>query len=184
VKSPLPRKNGTAGNQSPRRGFTLIEIVVAMMILLLLLFSFGYLIFLSSIRARASANRDTAVTVAKNVMEKIKNLDWNSVAKERTFDGLQKPPDTPVRAGTDTQYPPSPYPTTDVDNKYKSAPSGNEVSHITTYHCVVKSFYDPEFPTSQDLLYLVVDVYWKESGGGGGFYQKSISLTSAILKKD
>jgi prepilin-type N-terminal cleavage/methylation domain-containing protein len=165
-----------------RKGFSLAEIVVAMLILVMLLFSFGYLIFLSSVRTRATSHSETAVAIAENVMEKIKGLDWSSIAKGGTYDGRTS--DTPLNAGADNQYPPSPYPEKKVDNSYKSNISGATVSHITDYYCVVRSFYDPEFPTTEDLLFLVVEVYWRETSGAGGSYQKSISLTSEIMKKE
>jgi Tfp pilus assembly protein PilV len=172
--------------QEPRkgRGFTLIEVVVSLCILILLLFSFGYLIFLSSVKMRSSAHHSTAVNLAENMMERIRALKWNEVEKEVTYNGLASPSQPPVNAGAANQFPPTPYPQTSYVNYYTSSSSGAQVSHVTSYSFIVRTYYDPDYPTSQDLLYVAIDVCWKESSGSGGSFTRKVSLVSELINNE
>ncbi len=162
-----------------KKGFTLAEIVVAMLILISLLFSFGYLLFLSSVRTRAVSSRNTAQTLAESQITRIENLPWSSIEKIQTFDGFHN--EAPVNAGQPYQFPPSPYPSTVVNNKYTNVSTNKDISHTTEYFFIVSSFYDPEFPATEDLLNVAVDVYWYE-----GYQQRKLNrlkLTTEIFNR-
>jgi len=158
-----------------RRGFSLAEIVVAMIILVLLLFSFGYLLFLSSVRTRAISSKTTAQTLAESLITRIENLQWCSIEKSCLFDGLKGT--EPVNTGLPDQFPPSPYPSTIVNNNYYS--NDKDISHSTEYFFIVSSCYDPEFPATENLLCVAVNVYWYEGAQAGKLNR--LTLTTEIF---
>lgn len=141
-----------------RKGFSLAEIVVAMLILVLLLFSFGYLLFLSSVRTRAISSKTTAQTLAESLITRIESLQWSTIEKRCCFNGLLG--EQPVNDGQPHQFPPSPYPRTVVNNNYYN--NDVDISNKTEYFFAVSSCYDPGFPTTEDLLCVSVNVYWYE----------------------
>lgn len=161
--------------RSSKKGFSLAEIVVAMLILVLLLFSFGYLLFLSSVRTRAISSKTTAQTLAEDLITRIESLQWNSIEKRCLFDGLNG--EKPIKMGQPDQFPPSPYPHTTINNNYYN--NDVDISHDTEYFFTVSSCYDPEFPTTENLLYVAVNVYWFE--GSQGRKLNRLTLTTEIF---
>jgi Tfp pilus assembly protein PilV len=174
------------GCMSCRRseGFTLIEVVVSLCILILLLFSFGYLIFLSSVNIRSSAHHSTAVNLAENMMERIRALKWADVEKGVTYDGLKEPPASSANTGASNQFPPTPYPRASYVNYYTSSTSRAQVSHETNYSFIVRTYYDPDYPATQDLLFVIIDVYWRESSSAGGSFMRKVSLSSELINSE
>lgn len=163
-----------------RGGFSILEVMIAMMLLALILFSLGLLIPISQVRVRNTANHDMAFTLAENIMEKIRGLPWENIEKNRVFRGYI--PDPAVTDGMGTQiYPPEPYPSLMYDFR-----SGDTALVTTTrsvpYVCTVKSIYDSHFGT-EDLLDVTVQVNWTEPTGSGGSAEKSVSLSSRICRR-
>ncbi|MGV8124680.1 MAG: prepilin-type N-terminal cleavage/methylation domain-containing protein [Candidatus Xenobiia bacterium LiM19] len=163
--------------RSSRKGFSLAEIVVAMLILVLLLFSFGYLLFLSSVRTRAISSKTTAQILAENLITRIENLQWDTIEKRCCFNGLQG--EKPVHDGQPDQFPPSPYPRTVVNNNYYN--NDVDISHKTEYFFTVSSFYDPEIPATEDLLCVAINVYWYEESRGRKLNR--LTLTTEIFNR-
>ncbi|MHC9544061.1 MAG: hypothetical protein AB9903_31495 [Vulcanimicrobiota bacterium] len=155
------------------QGFTILETVIAMLILTFIIFSLGILIPLSQTRIRTTSHRDMAFTIADAVLEQMQTIYWDRIRKNSTYIGnsrffdsdnqsiAEDSYDTPVNG-----YPPSPYPT--VSHNFNSAEnhgSGFVITpHLVRYVIVVRSLYSN--PSEENMVTVSVDVYWKEQSTG------------------
>lgn len=151
------------------QGFTILETVIAMLILTFVIFSLGILIPLSQTRIRNTSHRDMAFTIADAVLEQMQTIYWDRIIKNSIYIGNRRffdsdnqsiPEDlydTPVNG-----YPPSPYPV--ISHSFNSAENrGNgfvTAPHLIRYIIVVRSLYSD--PSEEDMVTVSVDVYWKE----------------------
>lgn len=158
------------------RGLTLIEVVVATIILTLLLFSLGVLIPMTQVKIRNTSHHDLAVTYAENMMEKIRAMPFDYIIVPGDFYS----PTAPAQPSHGWLFPPvPPYPTDrEVSLKlYSGDPRyepGRSLSYA--YHVITWPGDNP------DLINVEVSVYWIESSGGGGSSRtpKCVTLSSVL----
>ncbi|MGV8121326.1 MAG: hypothetical protein AB2L14_16315 [Candidatus Xenobiia bacterium LiM19] len=191
-----------------RCGFSLIEVVVATIIVMLAIFSLGVLIPLTQVRSRDISHQDVAIVLAESMIEKIRVLDWayifpenKSVGNSRVFDGRYliapnsyKPEDNmPAKINPSTPlFPPPPYPRTSYELMAGELSKGshNETDvkrHIDYYYRVTTVAYEiPPLtsstvsPSPQNMLRITVAVYWTESTGVGGSRERCFTISSSI----
>jgi len=177
--------NRSHGARSPRSGraFTLLEIIIAMLLLMLLLFSVGQVILTSQVRMKSSSRQNIGMTVADGMIESIRGMKWEDMDRVSTYDGTRNPPDPPRLAGTSRQYPPSPYPVKQAADLVPVAESGEVVASRSDYAITVRSFYDPAYPGCEDLLTVVVEVQWSEGSGSGASRSRSVKLVSEVFRR-
>ncbi|MGV8118122.1 MAG: hypothetical protein AB2L14_00010 [Candidatus Xenobiia bacterium LiM19] len=72
------------------QGFTILETVIAMLILTFIIFSLGILIPLSQTRIRTTSHRDMAFTIADAVLEQMQTIYWDRIIKNSTYVGNRK----------------------------------------------------------------------------------------------
>ena len=137
------------------KGLTLIEVVVATIILTLLLFSLGVLIPMTQVRIRNTSHHDLAVTYAENMMEKIRAMPFDSIIVPGDFYS----PTTPAQPSLGWLFPPDP-PYRELYFEISSGESRHSLSYA--YHVITWPGSNP------DLKEVEVSVYWTESSGGGG----------------
>jgi len=146
-------------------GFTILETVIAMLVLAFLIFSIGILIPLAQTRIKSTAQRDVAYTVADAVLEQMQTVYWERIKKNSTFIGSrhifnesasEDLYDIPVNG-----YPPPPYPAVSSSFYSVERHSGSTfiVPNLTRYVIVVRSIYSG---SDEDLVNVGVDVYWTE----------------------
>ncbi len=175
-------------------GFTILETVIALLILTFIIFSLGILIPLSQTRIQSTSHRDMAFTIADTVLEQMQTIYWERMQKssggETRFIGNHKffdPDNQSLAANLYTLpvngYPPSPYPT--VSHSFYSAENSGLgillTPHIVNYVLVVRSLYSGP---NEDLLAVSVDVYWRESSGRKDLGEKKISVSTMRYKRE
>jgi len=165
------------------RAFTLLEVIIAMLLLMLLLFSVGQVVLTSQVRMKNSSRQNAAMTIAEGVIESIRGMSWNDVDKVSTYDGTKSPPDSPKQAGTPRQYPPAPYPVSEMTDLIPVAESGEVVKSLSSYGIIVRTLYDPAYPGCDDLLSVTVEVHWREGSGSGASGERSVTLASGIFRR-
>ncbi len=161
------------------RGFSLLELIIAFILLILLFLSIGTLIPYSQLWMRNTASKDIATTMAESMIESIRVLDWNDVDKSgKTYSGVAAVP-TSLFHG---KFPPSPYPQKKVRNDSPSLQGDITIEGEKKYCFIVRTFYDPG--TAQgNIIKVVVGVYWdvvnnREDTG------KKVILTSKLFHKE
>jgi type II secretory pathway pseudopilin PulG len=144
------------------KGFTLLEIIVAFILLLMLLFSLGVLIPLAQVRVKNTANRDVAMTLADNMLERIRAIKFDEV-RAALYEGDKISPDPAANDGVNSpdRYPPLPYPTTTTYQSYPSAETMRIMAHQVDYFFNVDVKLDNNNP---DLKTVSVSVIWREAG--------------------
>ncbi|MDQ7823091.1 MAG: hypothetical protein RDV48_09885 [Candidatus Eremiobacteraeota bacterium] len=171
-----------------KKGISLLEIIIAMGILAFMIFSIGVLIPLSQTRSFNYSNRETALSLAENMLEKIKALNFSDIVNDATYDGELGM--DPANKGTYYQYPPAPYPSTSVDIYYPGPQSSGVLCHTIRYYLKVNSCFDTDangIPL-ETLKKVTVKVTWNQpafSGGseGGKLQNRSITLSSKVLER-
>lgn len=158
-------------------GFSLIELIVAILLFILLLCFIGILIPYSQISVRSTSHRDTAVILGQNVINSIRALPRGSISEGMECNGFTD------NGATERAYPPSPYPSVEVYSQYPDPGTLSDVQHRTGYVFVVRSQYDPPVSSNTSLFKVSVDVYWKEFQGGASV-EKKITLSSKCVKRD
>ncbi len=133
------------------RGFTLIEMIISMLLLMLILFSIGVLIPYSQVRMKKTANRDVAVLLAENMIENIRAMYFDNITSS-TYDGIEGTPAS-IDVGGSQMFPPLPYPRED----YGYLVEGNV--HQVTYTYVV---YAHAAGSPENYKEVSVSVYWSE----------------------
>jgi len=186
----------TACPLSRNGGFSLIEVVVATILVMLVVFSLGVLIPLSQVRSRNISHQDVAVMLAESMIEKIRVLGWDRIAPvdktvgvSKEFDG--KKGDDPVMING-SRFPPLPYPKMSYELMAGEVSPGSavktDVKHYMDYFYRVRTqSYAVPYPdsstatyTSKSMLKVTVAVYWSESTGEGGSHEKCFSISSSI----
>jgi type II secretory pathway pseudopilin PulG len=163
------------------RGFTLIEMIVAFILLVLLLFSLGVLIPLSQVRIKSTTHRDIALTLADNMIERMRSISFDNV-KKSLYSGENVPFDPPANQGTPEQFPPLPYPSISILRSYPSSETLEIVIHKVDYFFSVRAEADNGNP---DLTIVNVHVMWCEAGRdlkAGKSTNASINLSSKISR--
>lgn len=189
-----------------RCGFSLIEVVVATILVMLAIFSLGVLIPLTQVRSRDISHQDVAIVLAESMIEKIRVLDWDhifpenkSVGNSKVFDGryliapgYYKPEDHLPAEIKGSTFPPPPYPKTSYElmagEVSKGSTDKTDVKHhIDYYYRVTTVSYEiPPLTTStvspspQNMLRITVAVYWTESTGVGGSRERCFTISSSI----
>jgi prepilin-type N-terminal cleavage/methylation domain-containing protein len=169
-----------------KKGFTLIEITVALLILAFILFSLGVLIPLSQVRIRNTAHRDMALALAEDVIGKIRALNWEDIPFQEFIADkgdafIMKPPVIGVQI-----FPPEPYPSKECS--FDSTDQGGGVTtHTVTYlyRVTVEPANDPDAPAvlAEDLKKVTVVISWEESSGSGGSEHKKVTLQSTLYRR-
>lgn len=157
-------------------GFTMIEIIIATLILLLLLFTIGILIPVLQMRMRKISHHYTAVTLGENVIERIRSLPRADIPADATYVA----PSPPLHQGMSNQYPPSPYPGVSLSFDYTEAETGAGMKHMMQYFFVVRSESDERYPAVSDLKKITVDVYWPYPPGTNDPAQQVTRISSVI----
>jgi len=149
-------------------GFTILETVIAMLILTFIIFSIGILIPIAQTRIRSTAQRDMAYTIADAVLEQMQTIYWERIVKNQLFIGNKNfvdPDNMTIAEGSYDPpvngYPPSPYPTV-CQSFYSAEHQGGSIlltPSLTNYVIVVRSLYSS---SEDDLVTVSVDVYWME----------------------
>lgn len=172
-----------------KKGFTLIEMIITLLLLVLLLFSLGILIPLSQIRMKNTSHQDIAVILAENIMSDIHCLTWNNISKNATFDSNKPVADPAIIENGIRIFPPEPYPIMHYQiysGEYSQGKGTSYPIHEVNYKYVIKTLYDttPAGVEIEDLLKISVSIYWDESRGHGGTRKdRFINLTSKLLRR-
>lgn len=89
-----PEEHSMKGWLFQNRGFTLMEVMVAIVVLSVALLALAGLQIVS-IRGNSFGNRMTeALTLAKDLMEEMKNNEWGDIVDQS--DDWPQPPETPI----------------------------------------------------------------------------------------
>lgn len=160
------------------RGFTLAEMVVSMVLLLLIIFSLGLLIPYSKVRMHSTIDRDMAYMLADNMIERIRVLSFDDINVNDRFDG-----GAPDNEGTYYQYPPTPYPRTVAIVRYPSPLRNDVVSHEMEYRFIVNASYEESEEKTPYLKRVTVEVRWTESSTPAGSGERKAVLSSRIFKR-
>jgi type II secretory pathway pseudopilin PulG len=169
-------------------GFTILETVIAMLILAFLIFSIGILIPLAQTRIKSTAQKDMAYTIADAVLEQMQTVYWERIKKNSTFIGsrhifnesaAEDLYDIPVDG-----YPPPPYPAVSSSFYSVERQGGSTflMPNLTKYVIVVRSIYSG---TDEELVNVGVDVYWTEKTTSGDVNSglKKISVSTIRYKR-
>jgi len=202
IKTTAPNTATSTG----RYGFSLIEVVVATILVMLAVFSLGVLIPLTQVRSRNISHQDVAIVLAESMIEKIRVLGWDHILPEdksvgmfKVFDGRYiiapasyNPEDHKPAELNGSTFPPSPYPRTSYDLMAGELSKGSHIDtgvkhHIDYYYRVTTVSYEmPDLTpsivtsTSQNMLRITVAVYWTESTGAGGSRERCFTISSSI----
>ncbi len=187
-------------------GFTLIEMVVATILVMLAIFSLGVLIPLTQVRSRNTSHQDVAAVLAESMIEKIRVIPWSkippddkSTGKFSRFDGtrLDQPQNNPITINDLTSpyplsYPPSPYPKISYElmagEISQSDARTTGVKHYIDYYFKVTTLSyaipppNPAAPPAitSNMLKVTVGVYWNESTGEGITHERCFAISSNI----
>jgi hypothetical protein len=162
--------------------------MIALGIFAIVIFSVGVLIPLSQVRSFNSTNRETALTVADNLMERIRALNFEDVVVDSTYDGGMGI--EPANKGTYYQYPPKPYPSTSIEIFYPGPQSSAVLSHRVQYFFNVTASYDVDEDGQpiKSLKKVIIVVTWNQSvtsgqTSGGNRQNCAVTLSSKILER-
>jgi len=180
-------------------GFSLIEVVVATILVMLVVFSLGVLIPLSQVRSRNISHQDVAVMLAESMIEKIRVLGWDHIAPAdktigawKLYDGRNGPSGDAHEMINGSRFPPEPYPKMSYELMAGEVSPGSavktDVKHYMDYFYRVRTeSYAVPYPdsstakyASKSMLKVTVAVYWSESTGEGGSHEKCFSISSSI----
>ncbi|MHC9539008.1 MAG: prepilin-type N-terminal cleavage/methylation domain-containing protein [Vulcanimicrobiota bacterium] len=155
------------------RGFTLLEMIISMILLMLILFSIGILIPYSQVRMNKTAHRDIAVLLAENMIENIRTLYYDNVMTG-TFNGVEG--DSAIDCNGSQAFPPLPYPR----EEYQYLVEGNP-------HRIVYSYIVTASEINPDNKKVSVSVYWMEdvskANPDPAEMMKSITLNGGIYRR-
>jgi prepilin-type N-terminal cleavage/methylation domain-containing protein len=168
------------------KGFTLLEVTVALLILAFILFSLGVLIPLSQVRIRNTSHKDRALMIAEDMIGITRALNWDHIIVPAQYSGT--PPFTPpfLDGGGHQIFPPLPYPS--IECSFDTADQAGKINtHTIAYTIDVKTeeVPDPDNATvmANDLKKVIITVKWRESTGAGGSALKEITLSSTIYRR-
>ncbi|MDQ7824871.1 MAG: hypothetical protein RDV48_18880 [Candidatus Eremiobacteraeota bacterium] len=161
-------------------GFTLVEVIIALLLFLLIISYFLLLIPLSQVRIKNSTHQDVALTLAEDILEKVRVMKWSDIDKNSTYDGTTfnnhtPDPATQQYAGAAFYPPVPPY------RLYTYRMMSSDKPHSVDYQFNVDTRYEPG---STELIKVTVKVFWQESTGNRGSLQiKQCMLSSKICKR-
>ncbi|MGV8122237.1 MAG: hypothetical protein AB2L14_20945 [Candidatus Xenobiia bacterium LiM19] len=154
------------------RGFTMLEMIISMILLMLILFSIGILIPYSQVRMNKTAHRDIAVLLAANMIENIRTLYYDNVMTG-TYNGVEGA--SSIHNGSQA-FPPLPYP----GEEYQYLVEGNP-------HRIVYSYVVTASEINPDNKKVSVSVYWVEdvskANPDSTEMMKSITLNGGIYRR-
>lgn len=161
------------------RGLSFMELMIGLGLLAFIVFSIGILIPLSQVRIKNVTDRDTAYSLADNMLENIRALGFNDIITDKTYSG-----ERPANEGTYYQYPPPPYPSTVVTNYYPGQ-HNTIISRQVEYKFTVTATpaKDKSGAEIGNLKKVVVSVFWRQRNKTGDFEDCSITLSSNIIKR-
>jgi len=174
-----------------KRGITFLELIIAMGIFTFVVFSVGILIPFAQINSFRNTNRTTALTLADNMMEKIRALNYDDIEINVHYNGSTTGSDSPVKPaneGTYYQYPPLPYPSSTVEISYPGQGGGDVLCHSVVFAYDVFACYDRD-ETGVDIESLkkvTITVKWLEPGRSSHSREEeksSVTLSSKVLKR-
>lgn len=155
------------------RGFTLLEMIISMILLMLILFSIGILIPYSQMRMNKTAHRDIAVLLAENMIENIRTLYYDNVVTG-TFNGIEG--DSAIDCSGSQAFPPLPYPR----EEYQYVVEGNP-------HKIVYSYIVTANTINPNNKIVSVSVYWREDVSRANpdttEMMKSITLNGGVYRR-
>ncbi len=168
-----------------KRGISFIEVIIAIGIFTFIIFSVGILIPLAQVYSFQNTNRATALTLANNMMEKIRALNFQDVDTDTTYYGSYDPPVSAYNDGTYYRYPPRPYPSTTVDIYYPGPKSTSVLCHTVVYRFDVSASFDryKNGDVIDGLKKVDIKVTWEEPGKLTGNAKSSVVLSSKIIKR-
>jgi|GEM_PF-1088285 len=168
-----------------KRGVSFLEAVIALGILSLVIFSAGILIPLAQTYSFKNTNRTTALTLANNMMEKIRAVNFEDVDTDSEYRGSINPPVPAFNEGMYYRYPPHPYPSTAVDIYYPGPGSTSILCHNVIYSFDVSASLDRDKKgnTMENLKKVDITVRWNEPGRLTGDLKSSVTLSSKIIKR-
>lgn len=160
-------------------GFTLLEMIVAMILLMLILFSIGVLIPYSQVRMKKTTHKDIAVLLAENMFENVRTIRFEDVRCDKQYDGNFSSPTPPFQDGSGRQiFPPVPYPS----EEYQYFVEGN-IHRIKYSYFVTAS----DVGTSGNSKKVSISVYWSEGSRdqatGSMEDMKSITVDGAVYRR-
>jgi len=180
------------GERMENRGLTFLEVIIAMGIFSFVIFSIAVLIPLSQINTFRNTNKTTALTLADNMMEKIRALNYDDIEVNVDYKGsglLDHEPSTPAcNEDTYYQFPPPPYPSTKVDIYYPGKGSSEVLCHSVVFTYDVFACYDKDENNMkiENLKKVTIIIKWLEPGRVSQSRKDekiSITLSSKILKR-
>lgn len=154
------------------RGFTLLEMIISMILLMLILFSIGILIPYSQMRMNKTTHRDIALLLAENMIESIRTLYYDNIIIG-TFNGIEGAPS--ITNGTQA-FPPLPYPMEEYQYLVEGKP-----------HRIVYSYIVSAGEINLNNKKVSVSVYWMEevskASPDTAEMMKSITLNGGIYRR-
>jgi len=173
------------------RGITFLELIIAMGIFTFVVFSVGILIPLSQVNSFRNTNRTTALTLADNMMEKIRAINYDDIEINVHYKGSttgSESPTRPANEGTYYQYPPLPYPSSTVEICYPGQGGGDVISHSVVFEYNVFACYDRDENgiDIESLKKITIDVKWLEPGRMSTSREEeksNVTLSSKVLKR-
>ncbi len=165
-------------------GFSLLEVIIAMSLFVLVVFSIGTLIPYSQMKLQSTSRRDVAIILAESMLEKIKSLPWDKVDMTKDYDGTASTPGEPLDKGTLTQYPPVPYPVKVVQTLYPDSTTRQILTRETIYAFLVRAELDRDISGNpiDSLATVTVRVSWEEAAGGVT-RQRDLVMRTKIFKR-
>jgi prepilin-type N-terminal cleavage/methylation domain-containing protein len=167
-----------------KQGFSLLEVIIAMALFVLIVFSIGTLIPYSQMRVQSTSRKDVAFTLAESILEKTKSLPWDSLDYTMDFDGTASSPPDPRGKGTLTQYPPSPYPSKTVQTLYPDPVTRQILTREVVYLFHVTTEYDKDSGGNliDNLATVTIKVQWEETNGGAT-RQREVELRTKVCRR-
>lgn len=168
-----------------KRGISFIELIIAIGILTIVIFSVGILIPLSQVYSFKNTNRATALTLANNIMEKIRALNFQDIDTYNVYYGSHDPPIPAYNEGTYYRFPPRPYPSTTVEIYYPGPKSTSILCHSVIYSFNISASFDRNKDGNEieGLKKVDITVIWNEPGKLTEGSQSSVKLSSKIIKR-
>jgi prepilin-type N-terminal cleavage/methylation domain-containing protein len=173
-------------NMKRARGFSLLEVTIALLLLSLVLFSLAVLIPMSQVRLRNTAHQEMAVTLAEDMLGKIRALNWSDIPAVTTLPAGKTVSNgesgDPAHTYGAVSFPPPPYPsqTYSFDSRENTA-SSNDTKHTVIYYYAVTA--EKTSDSNPDLVIITVSITWKEAQGSGGSLERHVTLTTMVYRK-
>ncbi|MHC9537895.1 MAG: hypothetical protein AB9903_00095 [Vulcanimicrobiota bacterium] len=174
------------------RGLTFLEVIIAMGIFSFIIFSIGVLIPLAQVNTFRNTNQTTAFTLADNMMEKIRALNYDDIEINADYKGSglldQESPTPACNEDTYYQFPPRPYPGTTVEIYYPGKGNNEVLCHSVVFTYDIFACYDKDENgiNIENLKKVTIIVKWLEPGRISHSRKEeksSVTLSSKILKR-